>query len=376
MPRHSSSSASSYRSPFEDPSTAVDPEVVALPGLTRLPPELLLEIIQYLPADSAAVVALISKYHYAALKHYVLPGLSDNAAKKRFLRLLEVDLVEYIACHCCDILYRWKASAPWYQCPGRFHEGMCYKHTLGSMYCPQHGPRGLPLETVAAFLRGYERGPAYGPQLQELHHKCDGTLHYWSPGVSRDTAAQVVNGKLLLRTYYSMQVSLQQSFATQLDKLRHIGCSHSPATLPALVMDAIDHLSSPFKAPRCSDYINCAKCATDLRVAVRTTKSDQLVAEITTWQCYGGRDIGQEDRAVRGIFGYRFAREGEGESEAGNHRLALPSRNLELLYNESLGDGGSLTNGLQPRHRWLHWWNWSYSVNTNYPLICDYIGPD
>jgi hypothetical protein len=206
MPRHSSSSASSYRSPSEHPSTAVDPEVVALPGLARLPPELLLQIIQYLPADSAAVVALISKYHYVALKHYVLPGLSDNAAKKRFLRLLEVDLAEYIACHCCDILYRWKASAPQYQCPGQSHEVMCYKHTHGSMYCSQHEPRRLPLETVAAFLRGYERGPAYGPQLQELHHKCDGTGpgHYSSPGVSRDTAAQVVNGKLLLRTSYSL----------------------------------------------------------------------------------------------------------------------------------------------------------------------------
>jgi hypothetical protein len=358
MPCHSLSSVSSYRPPFEDPLTAVDPEVVALPGLARLPPELLLQIIVYLPVESAAAVALISKYHYVALKQYTLLGLSDIAGKKCFLRLLEVDLAEYIACHCCDILYRWKACAPRYECPRRFGRGMHGKHTFGLTYCPQHFPRELHLETVAAFLRGHERGPAYGPQLQELHHKCEAALpwHHWTSDVSRDTAARVVNGKLLLRTFYRLQVSLQQPLATQLDQLKFIGCSHSTGTLPRLVLDAIDHLGSPSKAPRCYDYINCAECATDLRVAVLDTKSDKLVVQINTWQCCGGRDIDQEDPTVRRPFGIRFA----GEPEARDYRVVLPSRNLELLYNESLGDGGSLTNGVQQRHRWLHCWAWSH----------------
>src|ERR1700761_7520145 len=134
MPRHSPSSAPSYRPPFEAPSTAVDPEEVALPSLARLPLELLLQIILYLPVESAAAVALISKHHYVALKKFVLPGLSDIAGKKRFLRLLEADLAEYIACHCCDILYRWKASAPRYECPRRYGRGMCGVHTLGLKY--------------------------------------------------------------------------------------------------------------------------------------------------------------------------------------------------------------------------------------------------
>ncbi|KIX92835.1 uncharacterized protein Z520_11498 [Fonsecaea multimorphosa CBS 102226] len=378
MPRRSPSSASPSSPPCQDPSTAVEPEVVALPGLARLPPELLLQIIQYLPAESAAVVALISKYHHVALKQYVLPDLSDMAAQKRFLRLLEVDLAEYIACHYCDILYRWQASAPRYECPRRFPCGKYPTHTLGSgdVYCPQHYPSELPLEMVAAFLRGYERGPSYGPQLQELHRKCDATLpwHNLTPNVSRDTAARVVNGKLLLRTSYSLQVSLQQSLADQLDPLSFIGCRHSAGTLPALVMDAIDHLDSPSQAPRCSDYINCANCATDLRVAVSSTKGDQLVAHIITWQCFGGRDIEQEDYTVRKMFGDTFVR--ADERHAKSYRLALPSRNLELLYNEGLGDGGSLTDGLQQRYRCLHWWDWFYPKSTNARHVCRYKGPD
>ena len=139
-------------------------------------------------------------------------------------------------------------------------------------------------------------------------------------------------------------------------------------------MDAVDHLGNPHKAPRCSDYINCAECATDLRVAVIATKTDQLVAQIIAWQCYGGRDIDQEDYTVRRMFGYSFAR--EAEAEARDDRLALPSRNLELLYNESLGDDGSLSNGLEQRHRWLHWWDWSYPKYANTQHICGYTGPD
>ena len=375
MPRHSLSSGSSYRPTFEDSSTAVEPKVVELFGLAKLPLELLLQIIRYLPVESAAAVALISRYHYVALKQYVLLGLSDVASKKRFLRLLEVDLADYIACHCCDVLYRWKACAPWYECPRRrYDRGLYGVHTLAPYYCREQYHCELPLETVAAFLRGYKRGPAYGPQLQELDRKCDGALpgHHWTPDISRDTAARIVNGKLILRTSYRLQVSLQKSLARQLDQLKFICCSHSTGALSGLVMDAIDHLGRPSKAPRCSDYINCAECATDLRVAVLATKSDQLVAQINTWQCYGGRDIDQEDHAVRIMFGFRFARELE---PLGNRR-ALPSRNLELLYNQSLGDGGSLTNGLQKRHRWLHWWDWYHAFYDDTPGVFRYIGPD
>jgi hypothetical protein len=225
-------------------------------------------------------------------------------------------------------------------------------------------------------LRGHERGPAYGPQIEELHHKCDPTLpwHRLTPAVSRDTAARVVNGKLLLRTIYSLQLSLRQPLAHQIDQLGLIGCSHSPGHFPGLVMDAIDHLGSPSKAPRCYDSINCSVCATDLRVAVLATESDQLVAQINTWQCYGGRDIDQEDGPVQSMFGYSFASKRKGGMR--DYTQAPINRNLELLYNDSLGEGGSLTNGLQQRHRWLHWWTWCREFGKDTPYSYDYVGPD
>lgn len=92
------------------------------------------------------------------------------------------------------------------------------------------------------------------------------------------------------------------------------------------------------------------------------------------WQCYGGREIDQEYYTVRNMFGYSFVREGKGQPPG--YRRALPSRDLELLYNEGLSDGGSPTSGLQQRHRWLHWWYWSYTNSTNTARVFDYFGPD
>ncbi|OAP65191.1 hypothetical protein AYL99_01163 [Fonsecaea erecta] len=128
-------------------------------------------------------------------------------------------------------------------------------------------------------------------------------------------------------------------------------------------MDAIEHIGTPSKAPRCFDYINCAECATDLRVAFIARGSDQLVAQISIWQCFGGRDLDEEDPTVQRMYGFRFSRKRETQS----YRFALPTRNLELLYNESLGNGGSPTNGLQQRHRWLHWWGWDHPYYKNTP---------
>jgi hypothetical protein len=79
---------------------------------------------------------------------------------------------------------------------------------VGIRYSPQRFPDSFNLETVAVFWRRHERGPAYGPQLEELHHKCvgrDGPIwKFRGPDMSRKTAARVVNGKLLLRASYSL----------------------------------------------------------------------------------------------------------------------------------------------------------------------------
>jgi hypothetical protein len=172
-----------------------------------------------------------------------------------------------------------------------------------------------------------------------------------------------------------VQISLRQPLANQLYQLAFIGCPDFLKSLPGLVMDAIDHLGSPSKAPRCSDYINCSECATDLRVVVLATESDQLVAQISTWQCYGGRDIDQEDEPVQAMFHYGLGSKRKVWTE--EYTRAPPiSRNLELLYNESLGEGGSLTNGLQQRHRWLHWWTWCFGLGKDRPFSYGYIGPD
>lgn len=77
--------------------------------LERLPVEILLRIIFFLPVSSIACLSLPSKWHYEALIDQIDPKMRDNSAEKeRFLRLLEKDLPEKMLCCSCNILYRWE----------------------------------------------------------------------------------------------------------------------------------------------------------------------------------------------------------------------------------------------------------------------------
>jgi hypothetical protein len=148
-------------------------------------------------------------------------------------------------------------------------------------------------------------------------------------------------------------------------------------------MDAFDHLGSPSKTPRCSDYINCVDCATDLRVAVLPTEKDQLVvARIDTWQFFGGRDIDRESLDVQIMFGFPlFRRPGESYPRyfppTGCYLNPPPTRNLELMYNEGVGDSDNEIpgKGYPQRIRWLRWWHWTWRY-ADFAHVHEYRGPD
>ncbi|OAP54615.1 hypothetical protein AYL99_11063 [Fonsecaea erecta] len=90
----------------------------------------------------------------------------------RFLRLLEEDPPEMMACGCgCNVLYRWQRwQGGQYLCPNRVQH-VSFKR--GASWCTAHAPVLIYREKVDAFLRGWAKGPRYGPQLhKELQHTC------------------------------------------------------------------------------------------------------------------------------------------------------------------------------------------------------------
>jgi hypothetical protein len=349
------------------------------PNLHTLPHELLQHITRLLSPESAAALRLTSKHHYAALQDDVDLTLADYATRGRFLRLLELDLPEYMACHGCHLLFRWTTCRRKYECPLRFDRGMYDYHMSGIEYCHTHLPwNNLYRETVAAFLRGYERGPEHGPQLDELRHQCDGWSCYKSRHVSRDTEAKVVGGKLLLRTIYEYTFfkdpEAHHSLVYELEKFQSIGCRDSYETLPALVLDVIrgdggDGTSA--STPRHAGYIRCVVCATDLRVHLMAKSPENTTVRICMWHCFGSRDFQQEDRFVQAMFKHPMS------VDYSN----LPgTRNLELLYNSDL-DGGEGGGGdyqhlstTSERQSLLQWWKWESVRRFETPRF-RYVGP-
>lgn len=350
-PNHAPSSSPGElpREPYPAPSTASI--------LARFPVEVLLHVISYLPPESAISLSLASKYYYATLSPHVDLTLSRSPQnKKRLLRLLEVDWPDMMACHGCNVLYRWKQTPVKYVC---WETTLRYKdHLRGVRLCFDHTHFTMYLSVVEAYIRGHEMGPAYGPPLSELTHSCRGRLFGDDKKETEHSIqARVVRGKLLLHRTFKTPISLLDSTGLELDKFGYFGCCHSHKSLPAVVMEAIEHREEveDFSTERrCWDSISCAHCATDLRVRIEPRDAENVHVRVDLWQCFGGRDPELEDPAVQAMFHRRY-------TGGLNLRATPPTRRLELFYVEETCEEGLSAPALEPkisrdRRTWLQLW--------------------
>lgn len=81
-------------------------------GLRDLPLELILGIVEFLPPESAAALSLSCQYLYMILKNKYLGSLQATSRGDwyLFLKLLEKELPDYIACFYCRILHSINSS--------------------------------------------------------------------------------------------------------------------------------------------------------------------------------------------------------------------------------------------------------------------------
>jgi hypothetical protein len=354
--------------------------------LARLPAELLLRIVSFLPAGSIACLSLTSKCYYAALSDQFDLKLQENPKEKqRFLRLLEEDLPEMMACYSCNALYSWKKQQR-YLCPNQHNYTSLQR---GSLWCFAHDPAFIYREMVDAFLRGFEKGPKYGPQLLELAHKCkcDGSvLNCAGKKIWRSLDARVIKGKLMLHGVHELCVSfpplgtrpsqicldkiVKDTLVPEIDKFSGIGCVHTGDSLPAVLLDTVQHLPGGLKdRTRCHDLLNCGHCATDLRVRIVVENNTCLRIEVEIWQSFGGRDPNNRDEMEDAHF---HLPRSENKSLDPNEP---PSRNLEELFKREVGEsiGLPFAEVLQRRQSWLQLWNWIYSSSRT--ELCGYCVP-
>ncbi|OAP65747.1 hypothetical protein AYL99_01719 [Fonsecaea erecta] len=364
-------------------------QIQAKPSLTldTLPPEVFLTIVSFLPPSSIACLSLASKWYQDTLENqFDLKGQSKTTEKARFLRLLEEDLPEMIACYSCNILYHWKNT--WaYLCPNHLVHASA---PWGVLNAPN-----IYRNIVDVFLRGFAKGPQYGPQLHELPLLCTpnrGNDTEYSHGDAymgiKSLDARVVEEKLLLHRVHEMSFSIsaqppdnsesetwradfrenvERKIVPALDEFGKIGCVHTFNTMPAIVWLALRQLRGwGWHPSNCLTkslvLMNCCYCATDIRVRLKYwtgCPGSCIHIEIEIWQCLGSRESDSRDKAEDAIFqfiGPLFCDLGR-----------PPDRNLEKMFKEGGFEGGrpALCSPDQPQQRqyWMQLWRWNPATN-------------
>lgn len=360
------------------------------PTLATLPLEILLQIVSYLPAESIVCLSLTSKDYYAALSTRFAMTFTDTDMKERFIRLLEEDVPDLMVCRGCNILYRWRRTRT-FLCPRHFYQFPT--HGVAITICPAHYPGRMYREVVDLFVRGHAKGCAYGLPLSKLAHECDQT-NLW-----RAVEGRVIGGKLMVHVAAETSIStpsfdsitpdatgfrgfdLFDRFTAlspfikdtlmEIDRFRGIGCHHSRRTLPAVILDAIMHMGNESGEKRlCHNLLNCAHCATDLRVRVEAEEEGSIGIRADVWHCFGGRDSGEEDVMVDAMFRWPY------QMNTTFDPTAPPNRDLEQLYNEEAGDEGCSRSleATEGRRSWLQLWKWGYHPASG--RLCRYRSPD
>ncbi|RVX66046.1 hypothetical protein B0A52_10134 [Exophiala mesophila] len=354
--------------------------------LERLPVEVLLCIVSSLPTSSIACMSLTSKWHHEALFDQFDPKWRDDDTEKaRFLRLLEEDFPEMIVCCACNILYRWKKS--WrYRCP-HHHKRHHTSLTGSSHWCFTNEPVVIYRNAVDAFLRGFAKGPRYGPQLEELNHAYKPNVSALFPeglpeglDIDKTTDARVVRGKLLLHSVHKLSVSLlAQPSTPQISRVDlsqivadrllpaiykfdlQIGCVHTLSRVAAVIL-YLFRLRVGCDGDRARmtslDLLSCGRCATDLRVRVALDCGGTCVQiEVEIWQSFGGRDPDNRNNAEDAHFSHEPVLKQPFDI---NHP---PVRDLEKVFRgeveENYTEMWSL-NKYRRRLGWIQLWSWYY----------------
>jgi hypothetical protein len=267
----------------------------------KLPPELWLDIIEFLSPASAASLTYTCRWMYnqygerpcSILK---LPGHEQD--KLELLSYLDADLPKHRLCHPCAIFHRRKSLGAeqkevkanyggcWIGCERRAGETK-----LGTGY-------SLTWPSIRSVMRACRFGPEYGMSLDVLARvweNDDGWKHRAEPSI--------VNGRLLMKVQSALPVdwATESIFKNRIsDIMRHswLGC------LQEIVKCALHHIRSDESYTIgdcfCKSLRRCPECPTEYMIETKRisnisgdmrksmeARGVQHVLIVTKWMDYG-----------------------------------------------------------------------------------------
>lgn len=271
--------------------------------LLDLPIEIILEILDFLPAASAISFCLTCRSFKGTFSGSQQHYLTEAESKRQLLYLLEHDLPKYIHCSTCNKLYIWGEDAfCYYACSNKRRLSNPGSHPGSTRLCTGHRFNSLEIQLRDLVLRAHERGPKWGLQLSILQWQ--GHESAGSPGpLFIQFDAKVVEKKLIIKRIDSLVVDLRKAIFTEVQLLTKHYASHNCAgwCVPTIALYAIHNLlesrTPDHPVPEDSSFStmmpHCTDCATDLKVvaAPGPDREDTFRIDVVSYQDYGNRYV-------------------------------------------------------------------------------------
>lgn len=272
--------------------------------LLDLPVEILLTISSELQYENAVALSLTCQELYDLLFRVYKPTNQHHGREAALLRLLERDKPELLSCPVHEQLYDWtKQKNKRYNCPRCIRAKrnslqaslvVCNKGCRQSFY-------GIFEQERRLMLRYSILGPEYGISIRYLNHVCKKNYSKRA----NEVRPKVVNGSLLLwRTYHhTFLVDLPLPDSPDSTYFNEPICLHHERTMTLLRSAAIRHAKQskaelhtfgyvdacPFQPASwiCPLLFKCDQCATDLRLQMELTVSNEVIVRFDAYQDLG-----------------------------------------------------------------------------------------
>lgn len=360
------------------PVAKIDTGSIAGVQFLDLPPEILLIVSsEYLYYENVIALSLTCHQLYELLFYICKPSKQHHGREAALLRLLERDRPEWLSCSVHERLYDWsKQKAKRYHCPqcteskrGSLQGSLviCNKGCRQSFYGMFESERRL-------VLRHSLLGPQYGISIRTLNHVCKKS----HSKRANEVRPKIVSGSLLLWRTHHRTLPLDMPSPNDPESI-YAGeaiCLHHERALSVLLLAAVCHAKrAKAELPSygynhalllfpaswlCPLLFKCDQCATDVRLRVDMTQSNEAVIRLDAYQDLGS--LFELTTAQKQVLGVKH--DWQTQYLSRQEKLELFVNIIELKYHQSQTDG--LTKSIsQTDVTFLSEWTFNSRSNAN-----------
>lgn len=293
--------------------------------------------------ENAIALSLTCQKLYNMLFMLHKPTPRHNGREIHFLRLLERDFPNKMACPIHERLYDWqKQKDNLYSCPScHKHRSILNRYAIICNKGCKHNGVGISESERRLILRSAILGPEHGLPMSLFEHICSVKTH----GKADTVVPKLVNGSLMLvRSHHFYVQDIFHWDVSHWDNSHMLTakeaiCEHSHKNLTALLALAVEHAVQKRSIAKiatdwpCWIYpplIKCNVCATDVRLRMELVGQNSLVVRTDAYQDLGGlQDTSISQRQVVSAVYDRRTRDLTLQEKA-----ARFAENLELRFHD------------------------------------------